>query len=596
MEELIRLGLANFLLSKAVESKKNLEYLYTTRFKSYCDNYKNTIKIETNNGAKSNVPSAIYFNEYTMGKAWWINLKSLDSASGTLVGLGLLGTFFGLSLGIRNFDSSDTENIQQSIQHLLDGMSTAFYTSLAGMICSLFFTLIDKWIRICIQTNLHALTEKLDNTYYIDDVSVLAIEQNKMRNEFNSQLSYSTETGERIPICNAIREILAESSEQTKALKAFSTDLALELNNGFDEVLSRQMQQKILPLMENVDTTTKAIVEHIDQMAVKITSPASEMVQSVVGDLQNHLQSMVEDYKEGLTGSLTEHINILSDQLKLASETMSNIPANIESVSETLHNSVEEINNVIAEISKTSLNTNSSVMNQMQEFGDQMSSNVIQTIEKLDDYLNNTVSSMTESVQDAINIIINNINDRHVDLLALQDEITKQTKLLISDFSSGLGQLKTINEYITHTMDMFQKAQGQITDSTSNLESIASDMRKVSAELSTSQTEYLSNVKTVIEKTQENIENISDAISATSDLSDEYVDKFDLIKQGLGSIFVQLQNGLVEYSRTVQETTQKYLDQYSTSLTQTTDALSGTISQQSEVVEMLADIIEQGKK
>ena len=182
------------------------------------------------------------------------------------------------------------------------------------MICSLFFTLIDKWIRICIQRNLHALTEKLDNTYYIDDVSVLAIEQNKMRNEFNSQLSYSTETGERIPICNAIREILAESSEQTKALKAFSTDLALELNNGFDEVLSRQMQQKILPLMENVDTTTKAIVEHIDQMAVKITSPASEMVQSVVGDLQNHLQSMVEDYKEGLTGSLTEHINILSDQ------------------------------------------------------------------------------------------------------------------------------------------------------------------------------------------------------------------------------------------------------------------------------------------
>ena len=29
-----------------------------------------------------------------------------------------------------------------------------------------------------------------------------------------------------------------------KALKSFSTDLAIELNQGFDETLSRQMQQK----------------------------------------------------------------------------------------------------------------------------------------------------------------------------------------------------------------------------------------------------------------------------------------------------------------------------------------------------------------
>lgn len=75
------------------------------------------------------------------------------------------------------------------------------------------------------------------------------------------------ESGEVTTVANAIREILKENQEQSKALKSFSTDLAMELNNGFDEVLSRQMQQKILPLMENVDATTKAIVEHIDQMA-----------------------------------------------------------------------------------------------------------------------------------------------------------------------------------------------------------------------------------------------------------------------------------------------------------------------------------------
>ena len=67
-------------------------------------------------------------------------------------------------------------------------------------------------------------------------------------------------------------------------------------------------------------------------------------------------------------------------------------------------------------------------------------------------------------------------------------------------------------------------------------------------------------------------------------------------RQGLGSIFAQLQQGLSEYSRTVQTTTQRYLDQYSTSLTNTTDALSSTIQQQNEVVEMLVESLNSHKR
>lgn len=50
----------------------------------------------------------------------------LDTGSSTLVGLGLLGTFLGLTLGISDFDSSNTNRINESIQGLLDGMDTAF--------------------------------------------------------------------------------------------------------------------------------------------------------------------------------------------------------------------------------------------------------------------------------------------------------------------------------------------------------------------------------------------------------------------------------------------------------------------------------------
>ena len=79
-------------------------------------------------------------------------------------------------------------------------------------------------------------------------------------------------------------------------------------------------------------------------------------------------------------------------------------------------------------------------------------------------------------------------------------------------------------------------------------------------------------------------------------MSEEYVQKFEVIKQGLGSIFAQLQNGLTEYSRTVKDTTDKYLAQYTSSLTQTTGALASAIERQNEVTEMLTDTITRNKR
>ena len=77
-------------------------------------------------------------------------------------------------------------------------------------------------------------------------------------------------------------------------------------------------------------------------------------------------------------------------------------------------------------------------------------------------------------------------------------------------------------------------------------------------------------------------------------MTEEYAKQFEVIKFGLSQIYNQLQSGLTEYSKTVAATTQNYLDLYSTNLTKTTDALSSTIQQQQDVVELLNETL--GKK
>ena len=632
------------LLEKATNSDDTLNALKETKIASIAESYAETICIDITERKQTNTPALEIFSEFSTCSAHKINLRLLDTAAGTLVGLGLLGTFLGLTLGIKDFDSSSTQNIQKSIQLLLSGMGTAFITSLVGMLLSMIYSLCDKYWRNRLSKHLHVLTKKLDSLYYIDDRTlddlneqalaksiastmkeVVEHEMRSVVNALNEKLTYNNESGEATTIANAIREILKENQEQSKALKSFSTDLAIELNNGFDEVLSRQMQQKILPLMENVDATTKAIVEHIDQMASLVSSPATDMIQTVVDELKNSMSEMMKEFSSGLSGSATNELETLAHQLGTAAQSMADFPNNMAHISSTLQVMIEEVKNTVSEISHTSANANSTAMQQMQEQitfatsaisaaiaevkdvmsgisqssqeqSNQMVSKLADAAEKMGTFLSGTISTLSSSVQQSVKSITDDVNNKQADLIALQEDTTSQTKKLLETFNTGLDRLEKMNEYITGTMNMFQQAQGQITGSTAHLQTITGDMKLATQLFNKSQTDYAVKMEEMQRNSQRGIDAVTELLKNSGNLSEDYVEKFEIIRQGLGSILQQLQSGLSEYSRTVQATTQKYLDQYSTSLTNTTDALSSTIQQQNEVVEMLVESLNAKKK
>ena len=627
-------------IKKLLNNDNILDSLKETKIAPLAETYSKTIIIETHDGKKTNIPASEFINDYSVCKYNKLNLRMLDTAAGTLVGLGLLGTFLGLTLGIKGFDSSNTERINESIQGLLAGMGTAFLTSLLGMTFSILFTTADKALRHRLYKDVKELTDKLDSEYYIDDLVLANINQQNIVNqlykalkndlqqlasEIANKLTYTNAEGQNVTIGNAIREILTENTKQSKALMSFSTDLAMELNQGFDETLSRQMQQKIVPLMESVDATTKAVVEHIDKMADTVSSPATDMMQSVVDELKQSMQSLLNEFSTGLSGSATSELENLAMQLGTATQAMADFPKNMENISATLQVTIEEVKHAISEISNTSANANSTAMQQMQEQityatgaisnaitevkevmsgishssqeqSNQMVSKLADAAEKMGSFLTGTISTLSNSVQQSVKGITDDINSKQTDLIALQEDTTSQTKKLLENFNVGLERLEKMNEYVTGTMNGFKQAQGEITVSTSNLRTISSDMKLATELFNKGQNDYAARLAQLQTASQKGIDQVTEMLKNSGQLSDEYVQKFDLIKQGLGSIFSQLQSGLTEYSRTVKDTTDKYLASYTSSLTQTTGALASTIERQNEVTEMLTDTISRYKK
>ena len=627
------------LIGESLHTDNILESLKDSKLSDLCQKYEENMTIETANGKRSNTPSSEIFSELNICSKHSLNMKMLSTASSTLVGLGILGTFLGLTIGVESFDSSNVEHIQSSIQTLLAGMGTAFYTSLIGMSSSLIFIAYDKRWRNRLSKDLFEMTESLDNQYYIDDISLMKLNQQESLNsmfeslksimeeqtqsilkDFKQHLTYTDGDGHEVEVSNAVREILSENEEQSKALKSFSTDLAIELNNGFDEVLSRQMQQKLLPLMESVDATTKSVVEHIDKMSANVASPATDMIANVVDTLKSSMSEILDEFKHSLSSSATNELETLAKSLGNATVAMGNFPNDMKRISDTLQVTIEEVKVAITEISNTSANSSSAAMKQMQEqitFATTSISNAIAEVkdvmtnitqssaqssqdvvnklsaaaDQMGTFLNSTIAKISESVTGSMKNITEDVSNKQTDLLALQEDTTQKTEKLLSSFNESLDKLEKMNEYVKGTMSMFQQAQGQITGSTAHLQAISGDMKVATEVFHKSQQEYNDKLSQLQKNTEDSINAVSELLKDSGQMSSDYVEKFETIKQGLASIFQQLQTGLTEYSRTVQATTQKYLDQYSASLTQTTDALASTINQQNEVVEMLNETL-----
>lgn len=69
-----------------------------------------------------------------------------SGVSGTLTGLGILGTFIGLSLGLGAFSGDDIFTVSDNVGPLLSGMKVAFHTSVYGIFFSLVFNFVYRGI------------------------------------------------------------------------------------------------------------------------------------------------------------------------------------------------------------------------------------------------------------------------------------------------------------------------------------------------------------------------------------------------------------------------------------------------------------------
>lgn len=289
-------------------------------------------------------------------RRWIQQLPSLIST------LGVLGTFFGITIGLIFFDTSD---LDKSIPLLLEGLKTAFFTSLAGMIGSLLLsrqvsTLCDNEDKGVSDVNQAAglITESVRKMSE-NNVNTLGVFMRKTEQQTNIlqtiltilQDSGTKTIAEKVSsIADGIGQLGATCQQISSGMSSLNTTLQEELSG-----LKGEFSSQILCASQKIVDQEKQVEGNVFQCHQATLSNLDSLKDEVTGILNN----MKETMEKGFDSHTTELSSLRDNSLSLL-EALGDVNASEKRVAEMLG---EMSNGLKDEIQ----NTGNALKNQMNE-------------------------------------------------------------------------------------------------------------------------------------------------------------------------------------------------------------------------------------
>lgn len=449
-------------------------------------------------------------NELIKKRRWIENLPSLIST------LGVIGTFAGITVGLMNFDTGDLDN---SIPLLLEGLKTAFFTSLAGMIGSLILTrqvsaVFDQKDGGVSDINMAA--GQIVNA--VEDLSRNKITQmvDLIRQQSNNQIAYYNSTLSLIQKMDENIEHLASNTANISlAITALGVEAAAIKGN---QASLEGKAESILLSVGNMEETERHLLEKTSEQA------------GYVGEMINHTEAIVSGQEE-----ISNHVSKFGD--KLHAEVVE-----IEDKMSETSNLLKEKFDEFAELLKKS-NTEAlvEVMKKVtEEFQNQMNALINKLIQENFEQLNTSVERLNtwqkenkEMIQ-SLTSQYKQMAENFEDTSTVLTKVGTDTQNLVSDGGKLEQLIDSLNEVIIKDekfKEISTNLQQTVDLSKSNMESFDQSTRQLN-EWVKKQRNFSDAVAVLIQKLEELNEMRSYASTFWKETKDGMNDAVGIVRNG----------------------------------------------------------------
>ena len=339
--------------------------------------------------------------------------------------LGVLGTFFGITMGLMAFDTTD---LDKSIPGLLDGLKTAFFTSLAGMIGSM---ILSAFIG-------RKQDEKDGGISDINQAAGTICQAVKQMSDLNK---------------STIEKLASQMEEQEKDRKAFYSTMG--------------------SVMESVKKTQASISESLQSINKSQSAVESEM-HSVVINQRSQNEVLFE-----ATGSMINSIGRLEENSTTQTSHLAATQKSIVEIAEFTHHIPD-----LVDLVEGMVGTQEEINNQVQKLKNILDGEVLQIEESMDktnQLLERKFDEFTELLKKSNTEALVEVIDLVEGMVGTQEEINAQVQKLKNILD---GEVLQIEKSMNKTNQLLERKFDEFTEllKKSNTEALVEVMKKVTEE------------------------------------------------------------------------------------------------------------------
>ncbi len=395
-----------------------------------------------------------------------INPYLYNSIPSVFTTLGVFGTFLGIYLGLQNFN---VDEINKSIPTLLEGMKSAFLTSILGIGLSIIFRFGGQWVlkraekNSSNQNELSALNQiiqelgKINNSLVGDFDTSLSIrlvklqntivdsskKQIELLNKVQLALTGNEETSLLTQLAN-LRSQVNDANNQRKEIKKVLGDTEKEITgirkdqNSNSDLLNQKFDDFGKMLQKN---NTEALVEVMKNATETFNKQMSELVNKLVQENFNELNQSVQNLNTWQQEN-KEMIGTLTDQFSNVAQDFTKTSTAIKEITENttkLTNENSHLSNLIKELQKVMVDDEkfTTITEKLENTIDTLKENTEtfdETTNKLNDWIINE-----KNFKDSVDILISRLNEIE-NIKDINGEFWNQTKHQLNEGVSIISQ------------------------------------------------------------------------------------------------------------------------------------------------------------
>lgn len=469
-----------------------------------------------------------------------------------LTSLGILGTFVGIVVGLLDFKPDD---IDGSIGTLLEGLKTAFITSLAGMSASITFKMLSASGYFDAPEQLESVDDVGAEDIYraINEQGHLLLESSKQQLTMLASLKRAIAGSEDDALVSQIKLLKSDLKDrldkslelnqqglqsfdkalvviqnQPAVFQAFETSLWERLQNVADMISKSATEQVINALKEVIVDFNNNLIEQFGDNFKALDESVKKLV-TWQENYSHQLEQMIEQYKQGVQAITQTEVSVahISEKSAYIPETMNNLKRvmevnqhqvdelerHLEAFKAMRDKAVEAVPEIRKQVEETVTEIAKSVTTASEHYNSLLVESdkyIKQHVEKSNEMLDKFVSNTKEGIEAVKTGLISGTDVIGKDLRSSSEEVKKAIAEGAENFvKASLGSneslQKTANELERQSGVITKQLEDTVTDINGNIRDMINKIIEESKTIGTTLKETNTHLNADIKKVQEQV-------------------------------------------------------------------------------------------